>query len=185
MRTQVAGDSRGRTLACQWRLTSLAFRRAVGRSSRSCRFPPRRRRISPAWTSSSKSSVRSIWASSSRTAALAITSRKALNRLHEIIRKRLEQPIILTWSEHDSLDDVIAQVRLSTAGSDFPNGLPIVLRLQRPGSAGDRFVLPEPTAHELPIGEQLTRILEPIGLRYDLSNGAVIIGDENDTDKSM
>jgi len=32
---------------------------------------------------------------------------------------------------------------------------------------------------ELPIGEQLRRLLEPLGLQYEVKNGAVLIMAEN------
>ena len=112
---------------------------------------------------------------------LTITSQKALDRLNERILKRLEQPMILTWSERDSLEDVVERVRASTLGQSFPAGLPILVRDHGYESRAEAL-LPDPARKELPIAEQLRLILGPMGLRYQVQNGAVVVLAEDAAD---
>jgi hypothetical protein len=106
---------------------------------------------------------------------LTFTSREALDRLNQSILRRLDQPIILNWSKGDSLEAVIERIRVSTEGPSFPSGLPIFVQLSGSASRVDFRNLPEPVGNELPISEQLRRILQPLGLRYGIWNGAVMI----------
>jgi hypothetical protein len=107
------------------------------------------------------------------------TSRKGLERLNASIRQRLDQPIFLRWSNGDSLVDVIDRVRVSTEGPSFPSGLPIFIQDLGPASREDFRILADAEGRELPIGEQLRRVLEPLGLQYDVKNGAVLIAAES------
>jgi hypothetical protein len=106
---------------------------------------------------------------------LTFTSRKALERLNASIRQRLDQPIFLSWSNGDSLDDVLERVRVSTEGRSFPFGLPIVVQARESDSREDFRILADAVGRELPIAEQLRRLLEPLGLHYEAKNGAVLI----------
>jgi hypothetical protein len=106
---------------------------------------------------------------------LTITSRKALERSHDSILKQLDQPVILTWSPHDSLRDVIERLRMETRGASHPEGLPIFVQLRGPRSPDDLLILPDSRAEALPIREQLERLLEPLGLRYEISDGALMV----------
>jgi hypothetical protein len=115
---------------------------------------------------------------------LTFTSRKALERLNASIRKRLDQPIFLHWSNGDSLYDVIERVRVSTEGLSFRSGLPIVVQARVSDSRDDFRILADGVGRELPIGEQLRRLLEPLGLQYEVKNGAVLIVAENVPDES-
>jgi hypothetical protein len=106
---------------------------------------------------------------------LTFTSREALDRFNERILKRLEQPIILNWSKGDSLEDVIERLRVSTEGPRFPAGLPIFLQIHGWPQRADLRNLPEPAGKELAIGEQLQRLIQSLGLRYEIRDGAVMI----------
>ena len=116
---------------------------------------------------------------------LTFTSRKALDRLHESILKRLEQPVILKWSTGDSLADVIERIRLSTETPSFPSGLPIIIQLDGSESSYGPLGMPVPAERELPISEQLRRFLERLGLRYELRHGAVTILPQEEADESI
>ena len=116
---------------------------------------------------------------------LTLTSRKALDRIHESILKRLEQPVILKWSNGDSLADVIERIRVITETPSFPSGLSIFMQLDGSESSYEPLEMPDPVRGELPIGEQLRRFLEPMGLRYELRNGAVMIVPREAADESF
>jgi hypothetical protein len=105
-----------------------------------------------------------------------ITSRQAVQRSHEGIRKLLDHSIVLTWPLGASLEDVIEQVRLNTRGPELPLGLPIYVD---PASSGD-LDLPHATVSRspteaLPIRVHLDRVLAPLQLRYELRNGSLMI----------
>ena len=116
---------------------------------------------------------------------LTITSREAVNRENTRITKFLEQSIVLSWRKGDSLDDVIARVRATTEGLSFPTGLPIFVRFHESEFFDDCVVLAEPVQGELSVAEQLRRILEPAGLRFEVKNGAVMIVPEPAADTSL
>ena len=107
--------------------------------------------------------------------SLMITSQRALDRLHQSIRVQLDHPVILTWSEDDSLETVIDRFRVETRTASFPDGLPVFVQLEGPSSPENLLILPPPAPKELPIREQLSRLLEPLGLRYELKDGAIMI----------
>ena len=106
---------------------------------------------------------------------LTFTSRKAVERLNARIRDRLDQPIFLRWSNGDSLDEVIERVRASTEGPSFPSGLPIFVQDRGPPLRENSRVLADSAGRERAINEHLRRLLEPLGLRYDVESGAVLI----------
>jgi hypothetical protein len=106
---------------------------------------------------------------------LTITSRKALERSHENIVTLLDQPVKLTWSPHDSLRDVIERLRMETRVTNHPGGLPIFAQLGGPRSPDDLLGLPDPPAEALPVREQLQRLLEPLGLRFEIRDGALLV----------
>jgi hypothetical protein len=116
---------------------------------------------------------------------LTITSREAVSRENTRITKFLEQPVVLSWRKGDSLDDVIARLRASTEGLTFPTGLPIFVRFHESELFDDCVILRDPAPGELSVGEQLRRILEPVGLRYEVKNGAVMIVPEPAADTSL
>jgi hypothetical protein len=116
---------------------------------------------------------------------LTLTSRKALDRFHQSILKRLERPVILKWSKGDSLATVIERVRVSTEAPNFPSGLPILMQLDGSESSYEPLSAPDSVHWELPIGEQLRRFLEPLGLRYELREGAVMIVPQEAADESI
>ena len=107
--------------------------------------------------------------------SLTITSKQKVNQLHESILKQLNQPMTLTWSEGDSLVSVIERVRMRTSGPGFPDGLPIFVQRDGPSAPDERLMLPDCAREELSIREQLSRLLVPLGLRYEVKDGAVLI----------
>jgi hypothetical protein len=111
---------------------------------------------------------------------LTITSRKALERSHENIIKQLDQPVKLTWSRRDSLRDVIERLRMETRGANHPEGLPIFAQLGGPRSPDHLLILPDPPPEALPLREQLQRLLEPLGLRYEIRDGALMVVTKSD-----
>jgi hypothetical protein len=119
-----------------------------------------------------------------RDGVLTITSRKAVDRLNKSIRNRLEQPVILTWAQGGSLEQVLERVRTSSQSPSLPSGLMTVLPVRRSELPAEFRDLPDPVETELPYREHLRRILEPLGLQYVLRNGAVVVeaddaGDQN------
>ena len=104
-------------------------------------------------------------------------------QLHKNILKQLDQPMNLSWSDQDSLRDVVERVRFDTQGPDFPQGLPIFVQLVGPDSPGDRRILLEPIEERIPIRAHLKWILEPMGLCYELKDGAVMIVNQKDLDE--
>ena len=114
---------------------------------------------------------------------LTFTSRNALERLNAMIRGRLDQPIFLRWSNGDSLDEVIERVRASTEAPSFPGGLPIFVQDRGPISREDFRILADSAGRELAINEHLRRLLEPLGLRYEVKSGAVLIGETGAADE--
>lgn len=110
-----------------------------------------------------------------RDGALFITSHVAVERSHDRILKFLDQPVLLTWPDGASLDDVIAAVRSSTMGPEFPLGLPMY---PDPSSVDDSdlktVVAPAPK-QSVPVWEHLVRILSPLRMKFELRNGALVI----------
>ena len=103
---------------------------------------------------------------------ITITSRKEVDRLNERILNRLEQPVILTWPQGESVEQVLERVRSSSESPRLPSGLMAVLPVRRSESLAELRDLPNPVESEHPYREHLRRILEPLGLRYVLRNAS-------------
>jgi len=110
--------------------------------------------------------------------SLMITSRQAVERSHELILNRLNQPISLKWADGSSLEEVIDQVSLSTRGPGLALGLPIYVDywgLSEIDRSLNNLILAPPPPEERPVREHLRRILQPLGLTYQLRDGAIMI----------
>jgi len=120
--------------------------------------------------------------------SLMVTSRQAVERSHQLILKRLNQPIALKWTDESSLENVIERVSLSTRGPGLPLGLPIYVDywgLSEIDSSLDNVIVAPPPRAELPVREHLRRILEPLGLVYQLRDGAVMITSRQFVDETI
>jgi len=119
--------------------------------------------------------------------SLMITSRQAVEQSHELILSRLNQPVSLKWADDSSLEIVIQQVSLSTRGPGLPLGLPIYMDywgLSEIDRSLDHLIVAPPPREDLPVREHLRRILEPLGLAYQLRDGALIIKSRNLVDET-
>jgi hypothetical protein len=110
---------------------------------------------------------------------LTITSRQAVERSHERLISRLDQPISPNWAAQVPLRRAIEQVRFSTRGPGLPVGLPIYEDVDNLFENFNKRslevnVAPLPGA-ALPVREQLRRILEPLALKYELRDGVIMI----------
>ncbi len=106
---------------------------------------------------------------------LTITSQKHVKHLNERILKHLDERIELSWSNGDSLQAVIERVRQKSRGPNFPEGLPIFVGIYGDMGPDERLTLSNPGRDELPIRDQLSRLLAPLALRFDVQDGALLI----------
>ena len=106
---------------------------------------------------------------------LTITSQKQVRRLDERILKHLDDRIVISWSSGDSLQAVIERVRERSRGPNFPEGLPIFLGVRGDTGPDERLTLASTGRDELPIRDQLSRLLAPLALRFDVQDGALLI----------
>jgi hypothetical protein len=114
-----------------------------------------------------------------RDGCLTITTQKRVNHINASILKQLDQRITLTWTKDDSLEAVIERVRLRSGGQIFPEGLPFSVQLHGLTAPYERLVSANYDREELSIREQLSRLLEPLGLEYEVKDGALLIVPES------
>jgi hypothetical protein len=115
-------------------------------------------------------------------AALAVYRRPLIEGTYEV----LDEPLDLTYPDGASLEDVLKELKRATTGKPkLPAGIPIYVdpmglqeanrtmksQVRRPGP---------PSASTL--GEHLRRVLEPLGLCYQIMDGLLMITAMESTD---
>jgi hypothetical protein len=102
-------------------------------------------------------------------------------RAHKRILGRLDvKEVPMTWAENATLGEVISQINLMTSRPNFAQlrtGLPTLVDeagLRAAGQSLSAHVI-APTSEALPLEEHLRRIFEPLGLGYQVRDGALVI----------
>ncbi len=100
----------------------------------------------------------------------------------EAILDALDQPIVLTYDDDVPLDLVLKEFKMRTTKNPklpgIPTGIPIYvdpIGLQESEHSLNSTVKRPPSADTLAIGEHLRRVLEPLGLGYDVRDGFLMI----------
>ncbi len=107
----------------------------------------------------------------------------------EAILDALDQPITLTYDDDAPLDLVLKEFKLRTTKNPklpgIPTGIPIYvdpIGLQEAEVSLNAAVKRPPFADALAIGEHLRRVLEPLGLGYEVKNGFLMISSKESLD---
>jgi hypothetical protein len=107
----------------------------------------------------------------------------------EAIIDVLEQPIALNYADGTALDDLLREVRKKTTMAPKPAkpwaGIPIYvdpIGLQEAERSMNATIQRPPSADTLALGEHLRRVLEPLGLGYELKAGFLMITAKEATD---
>jgi hypothetical protein len=107
----------------------------------------------------------------------------------EAILDALDQPIALTYDDDAPLDLVLKEFRMRTTKNPklpgIPTGIPIYvdpIGLQEAERSLHATVKRPPSADTLAIGEHLRRVLEPLGLGYDVRDGFLMITSKESLD---
>jgi hypothetical protein len=94
----------------------------------------------------------------------------------------LDQPIALTYADGASLDVVLKDIKMRTTKSPslpkIPGGIPIYvdpIGLQEAERSPNATVKRPSSADALPLGEHLRRLLDPLGLGYQVKEGYLMI----------
>jgi hypothetical protein len=118
--------------------------------------------------------------------SIVITSRRAVERSHQVLSNILDQPIRLTWTDGTPLKSVIEQIRLNTRRRDLPNGVPIYFdpdSLKSAGLTWSSSVKAPPPSANLPLREQLRLVLESMGLAYQVKEGCLFIASQEEVEE--
>jgi hypothetical protein len=109
------------------------------------------------------------------------------DRGHEKILEHLIEPIVLVYTDQAPLEDVLKQIKDRTKGARLPNGIPIYVDPIGLTEADLTLISPvktPATKEELSLGEQLQRILKPLGLASKAEAGFLMITSEESLDES-
>jgi hypothetical protein len=100
----------------------------------------------------------------------------------EGINDVLAQPIALNYADGAALEDLLKEVKKQTATVPKPGkpwaGIPIYvdpIGLQETERSMKSTVQRPPSADTLTLGEHLRRVLEPLGLGYEVKSGFLMI----------
>ena len=100
----------------------------------------------------------------------------------EAIIDALDQPIALNYADGTPLDDLLKEVSKQTTKTPKPAkpwaGIPIYvdpIGLQEAERSMNSTVKRPPSADTLTLGEHLRRVLEPLGLGYEVKDGFLMI----------
>lgn len=101
----------------------------------------------------------------------------------------LEEPIALGYTDESPLDQVLKDIKQRTTKNPklpgLPTGIPIYvdpIGLQEAERSLNATVHRPPAADMLTLGEHLRRILEPLGLSYQVRDGFLMIGSKDSED---
>jgi hypothetical protein len=107
----------------------------------------------------------------------------------EAILDALDQPIALTYEDGAPLDLVLKEFKMRTTKNPklpgIPTGIPIYvdpIGLQEAERSLHATVKRPPSADTLAIGEHLRRVLEPLGLGYEVKDGFLMISSKESLD---
>jgi hypothetical protein len=107
-------------------------------------------------------------------AALALYKRRS----HQGFVRVLNRPVILELPDEFSLGELIEEIKVRTHWPGLPNGLPIFIDapgLREAGESLTSLVQEPPSEEPLPLLEHLRLMLEPLGLGYQVKDGAILI----------
>jgi hypothetical protein len=108
-------------------------------------------------------------------AAIAYYRQPRTEGIYEV----LDQPLVLTYPDGASLEDVLKElIRITTGKPKLPSGIPIYVDpvgLQEAERTMESPVRKPESAAQLTLGEHLRRILEPLGLAYVIKDGFLMV----------
>jgi hypothetical protein len=114
------------------------------------------------------------------------------NTKQEGIYDALDQPIALTYSDGDHLDDVLKEIKRQTTKNPklpkLPAGIPLYvdpLGLQEAEKSLNSRVTKPQSADKLALGEHLKRILDPLGLAFTTKDGFLMITSKDSHDEPV
>jgi hypothetical protein len=90
----------------------------------------------------------------------------------------LARPVVLELPDQYTLGELIEEIKVRTHWTGLPNGLPIFVDgvgLREAGKSLTSLVQESTTEEPLPLLEHLRRMLEPMGLAYQVRDGAILI----------
>ena len=101
----------------------------------------------------------------------------------------LDQPIALTYPDGAPLDQVLKDIRMKTTKNPMmpklPTGIPIYvdpIGLQEAEVSLNSTVKRPPSADTMAFGEHLRRVLESVGLGYEVKHGFLMITSKDSVD---
>jgi hypothetical protein len=104
------------------------------------------------------------------------------SRSHERVVDRLQWRTFLHWPDDSPLEEVIEQIKLSTAAPrgwpNFPLGVPVEvdpIGLERAGRSLSSPVPSPPAGVNLTLAEKLRAVLEPLGLACEARDASLVI----------
>ena len=91
--------------------------------------------------------------------------------------RQLNRGVILALWDGISLGELIEEVKARTQGPGLPHGVPIFIDASALREAGKTLISPvkQPPGQPLPLQQHLRLILEPVGLAYQVKDGAILI----------
>lgn len=107
------------------------------------------------------------------------------DRGHERILDLLDEPLALSYPSDQSLEDVMKQIKTRTKGNRLPSGIPIYvdpIGLSEAGVTMSSPAKPAASPQDRTLGEELTQILEPLGLAWKAGGGFLMITSKESLD---
>jgi hypothetical protein len=104
------------------------------------------------------------------------------DRANEAILEMLDEPIAVDYTDKSTLEDVLKQIRV------LSRGIPIYIDpigLQEAEQSLIAPIQPPFPQRDLPLQEQLHRILKPLGLAFSVKRGFLMITSEVSMDESV
>jgi hypothetical protein len=96
----------------------------------------------------------------------------------EGIYDALEEPLLLMYPDGATLEVFLKEMKRRTPGKKLPSGIPIYVDpvgLQEAKRTMESPVKRPESASRLTLGEHLHRVLEPLGLDYEIKSGFLMI----------
>jgi hypothetical protein len=108
------------------------------------------------------------------------------DRANEAILEMLDQPIAVDYTDKSTLDDVLKQIRVLSRGARLTKGIPIYIDPIGLQEAQQSLIAPIQAPFprgDLPLREQLRRILKPLSLSFSVASGYLMITSEDSMDE--